>query len=278
MNIFIISISPAGTTRDIALTIEKTGNALGHQVRSFDLGKRVKISDITKSIKKTSGDLCVFIGSPVYACHAVPPVMELISHLPERGESYSVPFVTYGVVTSGIALYEMANMLNDKGYRVIGAAKILTLHSLMWQVKNPLGAGHPDETDKRMIADLVKNITEKCSVKPVKGLSLSDLDYQSGELRSSMEKITLEVAKDMLPSRQVDQDRCTTCGECVEKCPVEAITCDPYPVFGKQCFLCYTCMRICPEHAITADFSMVEGFLREKAKEFTEQPPSKIFL
>jgi ferredoxin len=204
--------------------------------------------------------------------------MELISLLPERSGSYSVPFVTYGVVTSGIALPEMATKLNGKGYHVIGAAKILTVHSLMWQFENPLGAGHPDATDKKMIEDLVKRVTEKCTVKPVKGLPLSALDYQPGELRKALENITLEMAKDMLPHREINQAKCTQCGICVDKCPVEAIICDPYPVFGKKCILCYTCIRVCPENAIEADFSKVGDFLREKTREFTEQPPAAIFL
>ena len=278
MDTFIIYISPAGTTREVAHTIEKTCQVLGHTVRSFDLGNKIKVSEVVKCIKETKGKLCLFIGSPVYACHAVPPIMEMISQLPERSESYSVPFVTYGVVTSGIALREIANMLNGKGYHVIGAAKILTVHSLMWQLKNPLGAGHPDEIDKKMIGDLVKKVDEKCNVKPVRGLSLSQLNYQPEALRNAMEQITLDVAREMLPSRQVNQERCTKCGICADTCPVEAITCDPYPTFGKKCFLCYTCMRLCPENAIEADFSQVEGFLREKTKEFTEQPPKEIFL
>jgi ferredoxin/flavodoxin len=277
MKYFIIYISPAGTTRHVAQRIEKTLCDLTYEVESFDLGARITISDLTARIREAGNDVCLFIGSPVYGCHAVPPVMEFMMQLPDNGKGYSVPFVTYGVVTSGIALHEMGMTLNRKGYTVIGAAKIVAVHSLMWRAHNPLGEGHPDAADNQMIEEMVRKVHGKLSSKPVKVLPLSELDYQPPGVRENMRKVTLEAARQFLPPRQVNTEACTLCGICVEKCPVEALTLDPYPVFGATCFLCYNCVRLCPENAINTDLSKMEAPLK-KGAEKTAEPGSKIFF
>jgi hypothetical protein len=37
-------------------------------------------------------------------------------------------------------------------------------------------------------------------------------------------------------------------------------------------------MQLCPEKAIAADFSPMEGWLKQKAKEFNEDTQLKIFI
>ena len=50
-----------------------------------------------------------------------------------------------------------------------------------------------------------------------------------------------------------DPDRCTSCGLCVEHCPVEAITLEyDLPVANiETCITCFCCQEICPEKAMT---------------------------
>ena len=103
-------------------------------------------------------DACLFIGSPVYASHAVPAVMDFITSLPAGTGCCSVPFVTWGAVTSGMALSEMAEALAAKGYPAMAAAKIVAEHSLLWQSDNPLGKGRPDADDDRSVRDMVKKV------------------------------------------------------------------------------------------------------------------------
>lgn len=49
----------------------------------------------------------------------------------------------------------------------------------------------------------------------------------------------------------VDNLRCSKCGECAEKCPVDAIAMNPFPVIGSGCVRCYLCRAVCPEGAIS---------------------------
>ena len=52
---------------------------------------------------------------------------------------------------------------------------------------------------------------------------------------------------------QVDSDRCTGCGTCVEQCPVAALTLpvDLPEVATETCIACFCCQEICPEKAIS---------------------------
>lgn len=274
----VVYSSPAGTTRHVAQVVVNTLKDLGYKPGVSDLGNRDDRSNLNSSMKDLTNDYCLWIGSPVYADHAVPPIMDFISQLPVSKGSYAVPFVTWGGVASGIALYEMGKMLSKKGYTVLGAAKILAVHSLMWQFKNPLGEGHPDSEDDSMIEGLVREIDSKLLSDAIQPLPLEDLNYQPKELQEKMQKINIEIAKQMLPPRQLDEEACTQCGTCEEVCPAHAIRCIPYPQFGQECFLCYNCVRLCEAEAIKTDFSQFEGVLRGMAEENAEKPLSQVFV
>ncbi|MBW2555165.1 MAG: 4Fe-4S ferredoxin, partial [Deltaproteobacteria bacterium] len=137
----VVYSSPAGTTRHVAQVIMKTLDPLGYKPRVSDLGIRDDLKKLNSLIKDLVNGGCLWIGSPVYAGHAVPPITYFILQLPVSKGGYAVPFVTWGGVSSGVALHEMGKVLGEKGYIVLGAAKVLAVHSMMWQFKNPLGEG-----------------------------------------------------------------------------------------------------------------------------------------
>lgn len=278
MNAFVIYCSPAGSTRHVAEIIGKTLDSLGHTAVMIDLCGTAGAAVAASRAREISQDSLLFIGSPVYAFHAVPPVMEFIEHLPDNGRGYSVPFVTWGAVTSGIALHEMGKLLDKKGFPILGAAKITASHSLMWQFDHPLGEGRPDAHDDQKVAEMVKNVIAKLQAQPVSTVLPAALNSQPDEVYNSMAQLSIKAARQMLPQRQVIRELCTQCPVCSELCPAGAITRDPYPCFGESCILCYNCMRLCPEKAITADFSSMEAWLQQKAGEFGEDLRTKIFI
>ena len=278
MECFIVYCSPAGTTRLVSEIIERTLVRQQMNVELFDLAANKSSANLFLKLKNSGGRFCLYLGTPVYACHAVPMVTEFITHLPHNIGGFVVPYVTWGGVTSGLALYEMAASLIKKGYLLVGAAKVLAVHSLMWQLDSPLGYGHPDADDEKIVSEMAAAVTDQLKISQVVPLNLSVLAYQPEKARDFMKHMSLEKAREMLPKHEVDLQQCSACGICEKQCPAQAISCDPYPEFSSRCILCYNCMRLCPEKAIHADFSMMESFIRSKAEQSTEQPLSQVFI
>ena len=147
----------------------------------------------------------------------------------------------------------------------------------MWRSGDPLGKGHPDAEDAGLIEALVERVHAKVRVE-TGPIPLSALAYQPEHVHAHMEKTGIQAVRSHFPIREVDLGCCTHCGLCVEKCPAQALSLSPDPHFGESWICCYRCVRICPEAAIGADLSPVVARIREKARQFSEQPPTKIFV
>ena len=276
---FIFYCSPAGTTRHIAEVIEKELVGYDRQVTVCELGREEKkLSETMREIEETQQRVCLFIGSPVYASHALPLVMDFIAHLPLGRQAYAVPFVTWGEATSGLALAEMGEALRAREYGLAGAARIVAVHSLMWELENPAGAGHPNAEDDRMIENLVAVIERHLQMPAPRRLSGQVLSYQTKADAAEMRKQNLNISRRFLPQRVVNKDLCNQCGVCADRCPVAALTLKPYPIYAEHCILCFNCMRWCPENAIEADLSTTHEMIRKRIANYKEYPLSKLFL
>jgi ferredoxin len=269
--------SPNGSTRHVAEVIVRRLSDSGITVASHDCGKRHGNRDFPAAFRNAGRDVCLWIGSPVYVNHPVPPIDRFISQLAVSGECYAVPFVTWGGVTSGTALYEMASALARKGYTLLGAAKIMAVHSSLWRASRPLGRGHPDENDDRCVLELVERVVEKLARPPLKAISLEALDYQPQALKQEARRSSIAAAKKALPELNVDVDKCLQCGDCAKKCPAQAIALEPFPRIGTDCFICLKCVRECPEDAFPFDAQAMEERLRDMAARINETPLTQIF-
>ncbi|MEI6126735.1 MAG: EFR1 family ferrodoxin [Pseudomonadota bacterium] len=278
MEIFIVFSSPAGTTKKAACIIEKELIARGHSVAAYDLGSPSDAATVHTKIIAAPGDFCLIIGSPVYACHAVPPVTEFLAGLSETKRGYAVPYVTCGCVNSGLTLHEMGSMLAEKGYRIPGAAALPAEHSMLWQSGHPLGQGRPDKADEAVLQKFIAAVSEKITSGTGAMLDRTALNYQPGPVRETMQKLSLASVRNVLPAKAVDKKLCTKCGTCATLCPAGAITLSPYPVFGPSCFFCYSCVRLCPENALVADFSLMENNLQQRSSAFNEKSTPRLFF
>ena len=158
---FIAYCSPAGSTRHVAEVIVKSLKERSIDVQQLDLGIVRDPSRFIEKMRDAREEACLFVGSPVYRDMAVPPMMAFLDQLPADAGLAAVPFVTWGGANSGVALWQMGRVLNDKGFRLVGAAKVLGVHSMMWSSSNPVGQGHPDADDDRQVAKLVDRVFEK---------------------------------------------------------------------------------------------------------------------
>ena len=276
---FIFYCSPAGTTRHVAKVVERKLKSKKREVTVCEIGKnKEQLTRVLQNLTEIEEPVTVYIGSPVYASHALPLIMDLIERLPAKSQGYAVPFATWGGATSALALEEMGAALTARGYSVIAAAKILAVHSLMWQLENPVGSGHPDAADDRLLDDLVDAVEKNLVHSEPLILSQKVLEYQPRAMAAEMLKLNLQIAKGILPQRTINHEVCTQCGECVTQCPVEALTLAPWPVFAEPCISCFNCVRLCPENGIETDLTPIYQRIRERAQAAQEGAPSQIYL
>ena len=274
---YIVYCSPAGTTGHVAGVIADALRAKSTMVSVFDVGSGKDPKAFMGVLKVSAPDDCLFVGSPVYRDMAIYPVMTFLKDMPALEGRTAVPFVTWGGALSGIALWQMGKALQDKGLTLVGAAKVLAVHSLLYAADNPVGTGHPDASDDQQLRLLVDTVVRRTTAEPGT-VTLGTLDYQPQEIGAGI-KSRLGQSWQIIP-KSVDENACTQCGTCVEVCPVTAVALDPGPVFNDACFDCFNCIRECPEHAIApaVSLSMIEKKIRERVETFNEKPPTRIFL
>jgi len=277
MTTWVAYLSPAGTTRQTAEIIAREAEKKGQSVKLQDLA--VREADGGQISEKISpGDL-LFVGSPVYAGQPVPRAMEFLSTLPNAPGAFAVPFVTYGGVNSGRALYDMAKIMHSKSLQVLGGIKVLAVHSLLWQSDDPIGKGHPDTDDAAKIQEFVRVILEKKEAEQPTTLSPEALDYKGEMTENPAEESRLEGLKSKVLPLELDMEACTQCGFCDDACPVANIALTPYPEFDNRCILCFSCLRSCEEDAINCKaIPMFEPIVRERKEFFKEPEETRFFV
>jgi ferredoxin len=247
------------------------------EVFALDLAVSRGRSAFREMIRSSGRRDCLFVGSPVYRDVAVPPVMDLIDALPAVEGVAAAPFVTWGAVTSGIALWQMGRALMEKGFVLAGAAAVVAEHCMMWRSRTPSGAGRPDPEDDRKVKDWARKIFEGLQNGAPPPLPLDALDYHPRGLAEEM-KEKLGKPWQIVP-KTVNEQTCTLCGVCVEECPVGAISLDPVPVFADACFDCFNCVRLCPEEAIDSPLSpeMIEQHIGTLKEKYGEPAETRVF-
>jgi len=273
----VVYLSPGGSTRRVAEIIADETARQGLNVSSHDLaGAGTAAEGVAKVPVPAPGDL-LFVGSPTYALHPVPPVMAFLDGLPSVNGAFGVPFVTYGAVTSGLALLDMARKLGDKEFGVLGGIKVPALHSLLWRADAPLGAGRPDEADEEKIRTFVREVLVR--LRKGDALPPEALDYQGEGIRAAAAQASLDNLKAMFPPMALDTDACIQCGVCEEECPSGNISLSPFPVFADRCILCFNCVRLCEPGAVSNPvLPMLEPEIHKRRDAFQEPVETRFFV
>ena len=73
----------------------------------------------------------------------------------------------------------------------------------------------------------------------------------------------------------VDEEKCTGCNVCVEKCPVDAISMEEEKaeINMEECIHCGTCHSVCPQEAVRHDSEKIPEDIKanvEETKKFME--------
>lgn len=276
--VWIVYGSPAGSTRQVAETIAAEAEKQAGRVVLVDFFEAGEgVDRLYADIR--AGDL-LFVGSPVYAGHPLPAVMTFISGLPVIDNVGAAFFVTYGMVSSGLALYDMARQVTAKGMTVLGGIKVPAVHSMLWHEQNPLGEGRPDAADLAEVSLFTREVLKKSVNADPRTLPSETFNYQRQEVQDRVAESGLHVLTSLMLPLDVNEAVCTMCGLCVENCPTGNIRLDDStPALGDNCILCFNCVRFCDPGAITSKIlPFIGGEIQKRLAFFKEPAEVKIFI
>ncbi len=277
--VWIVYFSPAGSTRRVAETLAKTAKDRGYNVVRIDLADHAAGSSVSTLCETISEKDLLLAGSPTYANHPVPAVMNFLQKLPADKRPMGAVFTTYGVVSSGVTLAEMAEVMTEKNIVVLGGIKVVAEHSMTWHLETPVGQGRPHAEDIREVERFMETVLKKAAESASPAFPLKNLYYQNEEAHNHAKESSLAVLQSLLLPMNINAELCTQCGVCVSNCPTGNITLDFLPVFGNQCVMCFNCVRCCEFGAITSNvLPFLEGEIRKRLDFFQEPQVTASFL
>lgn len=271
MELHIITFSPTGTSRKVAL-----GIASGIEAES------THITDLTHrpGNKLNLGqDQLLLVSLPVYGGHIAPTAMERMKEVYGNG-TMAIAVAVYGNRHYEHALKEISDLLSEHGFNVIACGTFIGEHSYS-TAQTPIAVGRPDNMDidcaKKFGKAIAQKLSNSHSPATVDAKSIA-LPKQDAEVMMHFKQTVMGWMKEgikMPASPLVDMSLCNECGTCVVLCPTEAITKNaPTMADSQKCIKCCACVKGCPSNART----LTTPFAELLAKNFTERKENMTLL
>ena len=183
----------------------------------------------------------LIVGLPVYV-HDIPSAVKPYLATLKGNNIPTILIAVYGNVSAGFALKTMENILEQKGFQVIAAATFIAEHSFAHE-KLPLAINRPDEKDMQMAMQLGEQVREKIEKHDLSIVSMP------GNGNSIARAINENSVRLFTKQPEVDINKCTRCGTCVDACPIPCIDPATLLINEKECIRCFACVKLCPEKA-----------------------------
>lgn len=256
----IVYFSPTGTSRKVATAIAKGFEDLNASI--FDATK----SPI--SLKATKDSLTI-VAMPVYGGHLPITARERINELTSEG-SPAISVVVYGNRAYEHALEELAQTLQDKGFKIAAGATFIGEHS--YSTGNmPIAQGRPDKNDLEEAKKFGKMVADKLA----KNKDVDEAIINVSKIKKSKQPFfpllrfifsVLKLRRNAIPmptSPQTDAQLCSHCGACAKVCPVGAIKAgNEEKTDAQKCIRCCACVKVCPHKARTFNTPFAELLYR----------------
>jgi len=286
MKVCVIVFSPSGHTLEVAemmkTAMEKDGMCvqLLNVTKSEMVFNKNAVKDFLLKEVKEHDLLC--IGGPVYAGHLENNVKELIRALPQPDEKWGklvIPFVTYGGVHSSIAMQEAGELLFSRNRINIMGVKLASYHTLTKTLPFEVNKGKPDNGEKIVIQEMIQRLKSIIHANEAKDVRNSF--YYAKPIERMIFKV---LSQDFLHKKyrtvEIDSGKCSQCGICEKKCPVNLIkkSNDEYIVNNTQnCLLCGECYHSCKSKAINFEYIEKAGAYLSKNRNKLEHPQSAVY-
>jgi ferredoxin/flavodoxin len=266
----IIYLSPHGTTRRAveALSASLTQNGVATDV--YNLVESGDRSDMEKLHGRMSSCSLIVFGSPTYFHHAPPVFMDFIRKIPDAaGNQAAAILSTFGGVSSGVIQFDLAAILHEKKYSLIGGIQVLAEHCLTFQENNLFHGGCPGEADLAVIREFGKEMAIRLMNKNRRTYNPNEFKDKPFLLNFFDAHVnSLKTFAWCMPGVRIKKTECTGCGLCVLNCPTGNIAIEQTAVHGKNCTYCYSCVRYCPAGATTAFLKPAASIVRWLAGRF----------
>ncbi|MBD3185631.1 4Fe-4S dicluster domain-containing protein [Candidatus Bathyarchaeota archaeon] len=231
--------SPTGTTRKVVEAIID-----GLEIQEVHLVDLTKPSVREQIIGRIYEDLVIF-AVPVYFNHAPREVVDILEGVEGEGKPV-ILLAVYGNVGYGKVLWDLQEASQEASLIPVAAATFVGEHSFS-HPEFPIAPGRPDDEDLHIARDFggrVRNIMDG-----IEEPSLASLDPLPWKMPFLSRMIPDSFARYATREPRIDLEKCTRCGTCVKKCPVQAIDRSTLVIDGNSCTRCFACVKYCPATA-----------------------------
>lgn len=231
---YSIYFSPTGSTKKIASLLAAPWQC---EKREIDLSC-AEGEENHQGFGKA--DVCL-VAVPSYGGRVPAIALDRMSRFSAEGTK-AILLVTYGNREYDDTLLELKETLLAKGFRVGAAVTAVTEHSIIHEIAK----GRPDKADIEQLHTYVRQIKER---------------FDAGDITDDLKVKGTHPFREYggVPLKPKAGRKCTSCGLCAKKCPVQAIPADdPKKTNQEICISCMRCIKICPEHARKLDPLMLK--------------------